>query len=90
MVAQIRVAERAIGRVNYTPTSSETGSRSLRRSLFVVEDMRAGEPFTEANVRSIRPGQGLHTRYLPDVLGRHAAHDVKRGTPLTWDLITSA
>ncbi|HET9878458.1 MAG TPA: pseudaminic acid synthase [Candidatus Limnocylindria bacterium] len=90
MVAQIRVAEQALGSVSYTPTEREAPSRSLRRSLFVVDDVRAGEPFTEANVRSIRPGHGLHTRHLPEILGRHAARDVARGTPLSWDLIAPA
>lgn len=87
MVAQIRVVEQALGSVSYVPTARESGSRSLRRSLFVVQDMVAGEPFTATNVRSIRPGQGLHTRHLPDVLGRHASRDIARGTPLRWDLL---
>jgi len=90
MVAQIRVTEQALGSISYAPTAHEAGGRSLRRSLFVVEDVRAGEPFTEANVRSIRPGHGLHTRYLPEVLGRRASRDVTRGTPLSWDLVASA
>jgi pseudaminic acid synthase len=87
MVAEIRTAERALGEVSYTPTQGEVGSRGLRRSLFVVEDVARGEPFTDANVRSIRPGHGLHTRHLPEVIGRMAARNVRRGTPLTWDLI---
>jgi sialic acid synthase SpsE len=53
----------------------------------VVKDMKAGEEFTEENVRSIRPGYGLHTRYLADVLGRKAKKDIKKGTPLNWKLI---
>ena len=60
---------------------------SAESSLFVVEDVRAGELFTTANVRSIRPADGLHTRHLEAVLGRRAAVDVPRGTPLTWDLV---
>lgn len=87
MVAQIRVAEQALGSVNYTPTPREAGSRMLRRSLFVVEDVAAGDAFTSQNVRSIRPGHGLHTRHLPEVLGRRASRDVARGTPLSWDLL---
>lgn len=89
MVAQIRVAEKALGKVNYEPAAHEAGSRSLRRSLFVVDDVRAGEAFTERNVRSIRPGYGLHTRHLPEVLGRRAVRDVARGTPLSWDLVAA-
>ncbi len=87
MVNQIRVAERALGEVSYTPTAREVDSRSLRRSLFVVEDMHAGDVFTHSNVRSIRPGHGLHTRHLSEVLGRRAARNLARGTPLAWDLI---
>lgn len=87
MIAQIRVAERALGTVNYTPTASEVESRSLRRSLFVVEDVRAGDVFTESSVRSIRPGHGLHPRHLSEVIGRRATRHASRGTPMSWDLV---
>ena len=87
MVVAIREAEKALGGVRYQATENESGSRAFRRSLFVVQDVRAGEPFTDQNVRSIRPGFGLHTRYLPEVLGRRARRDIERGTPLAWDLI---
>ena len=88
MVAAVRTAEQALGKVQYGPTQTETNSKNFRRSLFVVEDIAAGEPFTAKNVRSIRPGHGLHTRYLPDVLGKKASKSVKRGTPVTWDLLS--
>ena len=88
MVAAVRTAEQALGKVQYGPTQTETKSKNFRRSLFVVEDIAAGEPFTAKNVRSIRPGHGLHTRYLPDVLGKKASKSVKRGTPVTWDLLS--
>lgn len=87
MVRHVRTAERALGRVSYVPTDAEAGSRILRRSLFVVADVRAGEMLSASNVRSIRPGQGLHTRHLEEVLGRPATRDVARGTPLSWDLV---
>ena len=87
MVAAIRTTEKALGRVNYEVSANEAKSRQFRRSLFVVADVRAGEPFTALNVRSIRPGHGLHTRHLSEVLGRKAKHDVKRGTPLSWELV---
>jgi pseudaminic acid synthase len=87
MVAAIREAERAIGAVSYEVSEKEADSRAFRRSLFVVEDMRAGDLFTERNVRSIRPGFGLHTRYLSEVLGRRARCEIERGTPLGWNLI---
>jgi N-acetylneuraminate synthase len=87
MVIAVREAEKALGEVRYGVTERERPSRDFRRSLFVVRDMKAGETFTEENVRSIRPGHGLLPRYLPDVLGRRAARDLKRATPLTWDMV---
>jgi N-acetylneuraminate synthase len=87
MVEAIRATEKALGRVSYEITADENKSRGFRRSLFVVEDVKAGETFTENNVRSIRPGNGLHPRHFNEVLGKKAAHDVKQGTPLSWELI---
>jgi len=87
MVDAVRTAERALGRVNYEVTPKETASRVFRRSLFVVKDIKTGEVFTEDNVRSIRPGYGLHTRHFEEVMGRVAASDIPRGTPLSWDLV---
>lgn len=87
MVDAVRVAEKTLGTVNYAVTEKETASRVFRRSLFVVQDVAPGEPFTADNVRSIRPGYGLHTRYLEAVLGRTANQPIRRGTPLSWDLI---
>jgi|SRR5581483_3836592 len=87
MVSAIRTAERALGRVSYGPTPAEVPSLLFRRSLFVVKDVRAGEALTSGNVRSIRPGHGLAPRHLPAVLGRRAACDIERGTPLAWPLL---
>jgi sialic acid synthase SpsE len=87
MVNAIRNCEKALGQVSYALTESEHGSRVLRRSLFVVEDMSAGQEFSNRNVRSIRPGYGLHPRHISEVLGRRAKCDISRGTPLKWDLI---
>jgi len=84
MVEAIRVAEKALGRVCYEPSEQEAASRVFRRSLFVVQNVKAGTVFTAENVRSIRPGHGLHTRYLDQVLGRRASQDIERGTPLSW------
>lgn len=84
MVKAIRMAEKVVGKVCYDRTASETASHVFRRSLFVVEDMDAGEVFTERNVRSIRPGYGLPPKYLPNILGRRAACKLQRGTPLEW------
>src|SRR5262249_38954102 len=88
MVDAVRIAERALGNVYFGVSEGEASSRVFRRSLFVVRDMKAGEKFSGENVRSIRPGDGLHTRHLPDVLGRTATVDVSRGTPLTWSMVS--
>lgn len=88
MVEQVRITERALGRVNYEVSQKESASRVFRRSLFAVENVQAGEVFTEKNVRSIRPGAGLPPKHLGEILGRRAAKDVERGTPLSWELIS--
>lgn len=87
MVRAVRDAEQAVGRVCYELTEQQRASAVFRRSLFVARDMRAGEPFTEDKVRSVRPGNGLHTRHLEEVLGRRAKRDIPAGTPLTWDMV---
>ena len=87
MVEAVRTAEKALGRVCYEITDREAASRVFRRSLFVMQDMKAGEVFTGENVRSIRPGHGLPPKYLQDVLGRRAAKDIRRGTPLDLSLV---
>ena len=87
MVEAIRTVEQALGQVHYGVSELERKSRVFRRSLFVVKDIRAGETLSADNVRSIRPGHGLHTRYLGDVLGRKATRAIARGTPLRWDLV---
>ena len=87
MVDAIRTVERAMGSSRIGPTDEEAESRRFRRSLFVVEDVAAGEPFTARNVRSIRPAVGMHTREYEAVLGRRAAVAISRGTPLSPDLL---
>jgi len=87
MVNAIRVAEEALGKVSYEVGEHGVKSRVFRRSLIVVEDMKAGEAFTEANVRSIRPGYGLPPKFLGEVLDQRAAKKIGRGTPVTWDLV---
>jgi N-acetylneuraminate synthase len=90
MIADIRVAEQAVGHVHYGLSSQESASRALRRSLFVAEDVREGELFTRQNVRSVRPAAGLHTRHLEDVIGHRATRDLSRGKPLGWDMVGSS
>jgi pseudaminic acid synthase len=87
MVAAIRTAEKALGKVSYEIQGEEAKSLIYRRSLFAVKDIKAGEVFTEENIRSIRPGHGLHPRHLKEVLGRKAAINIKRGTPLNREMI---
>ena len=87
MVEAVRVVEKALGRVHYEPGQRESGSLVHRRSLWVVEDVRAGETFSNQNVRSIRPAGGLHTRHLQEVVGKTVRQDVPKGTPLAWDLV---
>jgi len=87
MVDAVRIAEKALGEVRFGCSTKEASSRVFRRSLFVVQDVKRGDRFTAENVRSIRPGHGLHTRHLSEVLGRQAACDIERGTPLSWELV---
>ncbi len=87
MVREIRTVENALGHVSYTLSPNEATNRTLRRSLFVVKDIKAGEIFDSENVRSIRPGHGLHPRFLGDILGKTCPRDLCAGTPLAWDLL---
>lgn len=87
LVDNVRLAERAMGRVSYEVTDSEKHSLKFRRSLFVVEDIRKGEVFTENHIRSIRPGHGLAPKHWDAVIGRTAKMSVKRGTPLQWLMV---
>jgi pseudaminic acid synthase len=85
MVAAVRVAEQSLGDIRFGSGARE--ATRFRRSLFVVDNVKCGDTFTADNVRSIRPADGLHTRYLPEILGKRAARDIERGTPLRWELV---
>jgi pseudaminic acid synthase len=87
MVSSVRTTEKALGTIRYGTSPQERSSRVFRRSIFAVKDIKAGEPFTDDNIRSIRPGFGLHTRYLETIVGRIARMDIKRGTPLKWEIL---
>jgi pseudaminic acid synthase len=87
MIAEVRMAEAALGTISYSRTAEENNNLCFRRSLFVVDDVKVGERFTDRNVRSIRPGHGLPPRFLDDIMGRRAACNIARGTPLSWHLI---
>lgn len=86
LCAGVRIAHGAIGRAAYGRAASEAGNVVFRRSLYVVADMRKGDVFTPENLRSIRPGHGVAPKHLPDLLGRRAACDIARGTPMRLDL----
>lgn len=87
LVEDCKRAWRSLGRATYDLQGSESGAVQFRRSLYVVEDIAAGDPLTRRNVRSIRPGQGLAPKHLPEVLGKAASRDLKRGEPLDWDAV---
>jgi pseudaminic acid synthase len=87
MVDAVRVAESAIGKVSYEPSSSEKIARLYRRSLFAVNDIKSGELITMQNVKSIRPGHGIHTRNLSELLGKRVKVDVEKGMPFSWEMI---
>eukprot|EP00003_Mantamonas_plastica_P000164 TRINITY_DN10149_c0_g1_i1.p1 TRINITY_DN10149_c0_g1~~TRINITY_DN10149_c0_g1_i1.p1 ORF type:complete len:530 (+),score=184.49 TRINITY_DN10149_c0_g1_i1:73-1590(+) len=90
MVETCRIAEKAIGRINFGGSGKkENSNKNFRRSLFIVENVKKGEVFTRENVKSIRPSFGLHTRFFPDILGKVASCDIERGTPAAWTLIDS-
>lgn len=87
LVDSIRTTEAALGAPNYEVGEKEAASRAFRRSLFAVADISAGETFSGENVRSIRPAYGLHTRHFDEILQKKAAQDIKRGSPITWEVV---
>ena len=87
LVVETERAWQALGTVSYGATAAEEKSKVFRRSLYIAEDMKAGEVFTPANLRAIRPGFGLPPKFIELVMGKTVKHDVKKGTPLSWDLL---
>lgn len=87
LVRETEQAWQALGRIHYGPTPAEENSLVYRRSLYFVTDLKAGDIIREDTVRSIRPGLGLPTKYLDWVVGRRVVADVKRGTPVSWELL---
>ena len=87
MVKKVRLAEAAMGKVDYSLTEKMKGSRTACRSLYVAEDVKAGDLVTEQNVRSVRPGYGLHPKYLPEALGKRFVKDCKKGERLEWKML---
>ncbi|GAB6158041.1 pseudaminic acid synthase [Desulfotomaculum varum] len=87
LVEETKRAWQAMGKISYGPTNNEKNSLQFRRSLYIVKDMAAGEEFTPENLRSIRPGFGLPPKYYDFLIGKKVKKSVKKGTPVTWDLI---
>ncbi|MDD5145043.1 MAG: pseudaminic acid synthase [Candidatus Pacebacteria bacterium] len=88
LVRAVRVVEKSIGKIQYGSGSKEAENAVFRRSLYIIDNMKAGDLFTRENVRCIRPGYGLAPRQLPEILGKKASKDIERGTALDWDLIS--
>lgn len=87
MVLESKRAWQSIGSISYGPSKKELNSRKYRRSLYIVEDIKSGSVITEKNMRAIRPGLGLPTKYYDVVLGKKVGRDIERGTALSWDLL---
>lgn len=85
MVQAVRKAEKAIGEINYELTEKQKKGREFSRSLYIVEDLKAGAELTEANVKSIRPGFGLHPKFYREVIGKKLKEDLEKGTALSFE-----
>ncbi len=87
MVKAVRDTEKLLGKVDYSMTEKKKKSRQFSRSLYVAKDIKKGEVFTEENIRSVRPGYGMHPKYQKDILGKKADSDLFKGMRVTWDII---
>ena len=87
MVKAVRIAEKMLGTVDYKMTEKKKKNRQFSRSLFIVEDVKSGEKITKENVRSIRPGFGMHPKHFSNIIGKKFSKDADKGTPLSFNLI---
>ena len=87
MVDAVRLTEKMMGKVNYEMTEKKQKSRQFSRSLFITKDVKIGETISKDNIRSIRPGFGLHPKELPNIIGKKFSKSQKKGTPLNWNMI---
>jgi len=87
MVDAVRDTEKLLGKITYELSPKSLKSREFSRSLFIAEDVKAGETITAVNVRSVRPGFGLPPKYFQEIIGRSFKTDLLKGTPLSWDNI---
>lgn len=90
MRAEVDRAAMAIGAITYGGTNAEEPSKQFRRSLYIAEDMRAGDMLTERNLRAVRPGYGLPPLFLDALLGKRVARDLAAGTPASWDMLVAS
>ena len=87
MVKAVRDAEKEVGQVSYDPTEKQINGRAFSRSLYVIKDIKKGDLISEANVKSIRPGFGMHPKFYHQILGKETICDISEGTRLTFDII---
>ena len=87
MVKAIRIAEKMMGKIDYEMSEKKKKSRQFSRSLFIVKDVKSGDKISNENVRSIRPGFGMHPRHLSEIIGKKFKQDFEKGTPMNFDLI---
>lgn len=87
MVNQVRLVEKAKGKVFYGPAEQEKSNLNFRKSIFVVQDIKKGDIFTEENIKVIRPAYGMHPRYYKDIIGKKAVTGIKGGTPLQIEMV---
>ena len=87
MVDTVRLTEKMMGKVDYEMTESKKKSREFSRSLFIVKDVKKGELISNENIRSIRPGFGLHPKFLSEIIGKEYISNQGKGTPISWDMI---
>jgi pseudaminic acid synthase len=87
MVDSIKQVEKALGKINFELSDKTKKSRKFARSLFAVKDIKKGEKFSDDNIRSVRPSDGLPPKYLEDIIGKTALTDIETGTPLNWNII---
>jgi pseudaminic acid synthase len=88
LVKAVRTTEKMLGKAGYEMSDKKKKSREFSRSLFVADDIKAGELFTEKNVRSVRPAYGMHPRYFEIIIGKRASRDLVKGTPLQQEMIS--